>query len=282
MQTEELEQETLAIQSLKTVLEKAPEHPFANYDLAIIYHNEGDRTNALAYYEKAAMVNPELKTMVNDQAFAIAQEEMEDTIYEEEQVEQSEEVEMVKEIEETVVEEESLAAKLVDTNPLVTSEIATPPPVVSEAPDAFEFPFKESNHSETIEPTSEEITDEEEVEIPPVKENTKIALITGATSGIGKATAIKLAQEGYQLILTGRRFSRLFQLKDQFEKDYEAKVRLLPFDIKDANAVQAALAELEEEWQSIDILINNAGLAKGETAIHEGELGHWDLSLIHI
>ncbi|MFK7979438.1 MAG: SDR family NAD(P)-dependent oxidoreductase, partial [Saprospiraceae bacterium] len=272
LQTEELEQEELAIQSLKTVLEKAPEHPFANYDLAIIYHNEGDRASALAYYEKAAIVNPELKTLVNDQAFAIAQEEMENTIYEEEQEEEA--VAIVTKIEETVTEEELLVTKLVDTSPLVTSEIATPPPVVSETSDAFEFPFEEPDNIAIIPPSIEEVPEKEEV--LPVKKKTKIALITGATSGIGKATAIKLAQEGYQLILTGRRFSRLFQLKDQFEKDYEAKVRLLPFDIKDSNAVQAALAELEEEWQSIDILINNAGLAKGETAIHEGELGHWD------
>ena len=268
LQMEELEQEERAIQSLKTVLEKAPEHPFANYDLAIIYHNEGDWTNALAYYENAAIVNPELKTLVNDQAFAIAQEEMEDAIYQEEE----EELEEI--VEETIAEEELLVATLTNSNPLVTSEIVVSPPVISEAPDAFEFPFEASDKTETTTPVIEEVIAKDEV--PSVKANTKIALITGATSGIGKATAIKLAQEGYQLILTGRRFSRLFQLKDQFEKEYEAKVRLLPFDIKDANAVQAALAELEEEWQSIDILINNAGLAKGETAIHEGELGHWD------
>jgi len=301
LQTEELGQDEKAIESLKKVLEKAPEHPFANYDLAIIYHNEGDRASALKYYEKAAAVNPELKTLVNDQAFAIAQDEMEETIYEvaDEKIETIEEeapiiseqvlpvtkledtvaaiieerVEVEEAVNTTIAEKELPTTKLEETSSFVTSEIVAPPQILSEAPDSFEFPFKEPDAAENIVlPTA--VTEAKEV--LPTKENAKTVLITGATSGIGKATAIKLAQEGYQLILTGRRFSRLFQLKDQFEKEYEAKVRLLPFDIKDASAVQAALAELEEEWQSIDILINNAGLAKGETAIHEGELVHWD------
>ncbi len=262
LQGESLGKKEEAIQSLKTVIEKAPEHPFANYDLAIIYHNEGNRDQALQYYQKAASVNPELKTLVNDQAFAIAQEEM-----------------VIADQENTANETSANAslagqsADLVEVNAEEAIIALDTPQNISVTPenDAFKFSKTEATDTEI----ASVLAPSTELRIPE-KEPTKTALITGATSGIGKATAIKFAEAGYQLILTGRRFSRLFQLKDEFEKAYDTKVRLLPFDIKDADAVQAALTELEEGWQTIDILINNAGLAKGEAAIHEGELDHWD------
>ncbi len=271
LQAEELGEEENAIDSLETVLKKAPEHPFANYDLAIIYHNEGQRDKALRYYVKAATVNPELKTLVNDQAFAIAREKLEDTV-------QERGMESNNTLETASIDAGTLDADYPVEESMEEAEqlhvITTPQNIATvDDTDAFEFPFATDNDS----PLEEESVEETVVDkIIPQKESTKIALITGATSGIGKATATKLAEAGYQLILTGRRFSRLFQMKDQFEKQYNAKVRLLPFDIKDADAVQSALAELEADWQSIDILINNAGLARGEAAFHEGELEHWD------
>ena len=272
LQGEELDEEEKAIHSLETVLKKAPEHPFANYDLAIIYHNEGKRDKALRYYVKAATVNPELKTLVNDQAFAIAREKLEDKV-EERAAESDITIEPT-----TVDSDESDTNLLADTaigeEEVQLNSIAAPQnKVTPNDMDAFDFPLAATEDSELAEtPVAKTLA----AAIVPKTVSTKIALITGATSGIGRATATRLAEAGYQLILTGRRFSRLFQLKDQFEKEYGAKVRLLPFDIKDAAAVQSGLAELEEDWQSIDILINNAGLAKGEAAIHEGELEHWD------
>jgi len=266
LQSEELNQEEEAIDALKEVLKVAPEHPFANYDLAIIYHNQENRSLALQYYVKAALVNPELKTIVNDQAFAIAREEMEATTVNESG--QSENA-----LADTSAEEELQLEEITTTEALVSNEVTSPVSDLQEKEEAFEFPFPEPADKEDEE---EPVVIEKEEIILPKAKAAKIALITGATSGIGRATATKLAEEGYQLILTGRRFSRLFQLKDQFEKAYNSKVRLLPFDIKDSEAVQAALAELETEWQSVDVLINNAGLARGETAIHEGEFEHWD------
>jgi len=236
---EDSAQEEQATLALKEVLEQAPEHPFANYDLALIYHKRGDKATALNYYEQAAIVNPELKTAVNDQAFAIETATKMETAA----------------IEENNLEVNALAGELeeVPTFPIVEEE-----PIIAE-------------EEETV------IVEESNIAIEKVYEiGTKIALVTGATSGIGKAIAIKLAQEGYSLILTGRRYSRLFQLKEQFETEYNAAVRLLPFDIQRADAVRTALAELEEDWQNVDVLVNNAGLAKGETAIHEGDLEHWE------
>lgn len=103
-----------------------------------------------------------------------------------------------------------------------------------------------------------------------------IVLITGATSGIGRATAEIFAKNGYRLILTGRRVERLVEVKNHLEAACQTEALLLPFDVRDPGAVQAALANLPESFQEIDILINNAGLAKGLSPIYEGSLEHWE------
>ena len=104
----------------------------------------------------------------------------------------------------------------------------------------------------------------------------KTALITGATSGIGQATALRLARLGYRLILTGRRKERLDALKTHLEQDFGIEVRALHFDIRDQLAVSAAVESLPEAWGQIDILVNNAGLAAGFEPINEGCLTDWE------
>ena len=112
---------------------------------------------------------------------------------------------------------------------------------------------------------------------PEIPKSTKgTVLITGATSGIGRATAQLFAENGYRLILTGRREERLQEIKKQFESAYHTDILVLAFDIRDALAVQAALGNLPEAFQRIDVLVNNAGLAKGLSPIHEGILEHWE------
>ena len=115
-----------------------------------------------------------------------------------------------------------------------------------------------------------------EVEIKVDPPTGKVVMITGATSGIGKATAELFAENGYDLILTGRRFSRLFKLKEELEAKYTGKAQILPFDVSSAAAVAAAINELDDAWKNIDILVNNAGLALGFEPIHEGNLEDWD------
>lgn len=121
---------------------------------------------------------------------------------------------------------------------------------------------------------------EQEPETPAVLAPTlstgPLVLITGATSGIGKATAEIFAKNGYRLILTGRRIDRLVAIKNNFEAEYGSDVLVLPFDVRDAGAVEASLSNLPDNFRNIDILINNAGLAKGFAPIHEGDLSHWD------
>ena len=103
----------------------------------------------------------------------------------------------------------------------------------------------------------------------------KIALITGATSGIGEACARRFAIGGYDLILTARRADKLQAIREELEAK-GAKVKTLVFDVRDAEAAEQALATLEPEWQKIDVLINNAGLALGLDKEYEGDPEDWN------
>jgi len=104
----------------------------------------------------------------------------------------------------------------------------------------------------------------------------KLALITGATSGIGKATSLKLAALGFDLIITGRRKERLESLATSLKRQHNIKVKPLVFDIRINSETDKAVASLEDEWKNIDILINNAGLAAGADPIQEGLWSDWE------
>ena len=104
----------------------------------------------------------------------------------------------------------------------------------------------------------------------------RIAIITGATSGIGLETARLFAQNGFALILTGRRDDRLQQLKSELTETYRVKVITLCFDVRDSDAVTNAFYSLPDEWKGIDILINNAGLAAGFDPIQSGLQSDWE------
>lgn len=106
--------------------------------------------------------------------------------------------------------------------------------------------------------------------------NKKIALITGATSGIGKACAETLAAQNYHLIITGRRADRLQELKSNLENNHEIECLTLNFDVRNQKDVEKAIAELPLEWRNIEVLINNAGLAMGLSSIENGDINHWD------
>ena len=103
----------------------------------------------------------------------------------------------------------------------------------------------------------------------------KTALITGATAGIGEATARLFAQNGIHIIITGRREERLLVLKNELERH---NVRILPLclDVRNEQEVKNALSNLPDEWKKIDILVNNAGLAAGLSTLQEGDTDDWN------
>lgn len=101
-------------------------------------------------------------------------------------------------------------------------------------------------------------------------------LITGASSGIGAATARVFAEHGHRLILTGRRVGNLRTLGAKLNKEFNVPIRLLSFDVTEFDATEQLLNTLPEGWNEIDVLINNAGKAKGLDFIHQGQLEHWE------
>ncbi len=104
----------------------------------------------------------------------------------------------------------------------------------------------------------------------------KIALITGATSGIGWAVSNTLAKEGYNLIITGRRVALLTELSKKLESDYKVRVLPLSFDVREQLQVEHYLGNLPENWKEVDVLINNAGLAVGLNPLNQGLVDDWE------
>lgn len=104
----------------------------------------------------------------------------------------------------------------------------------------------------------------------------KIALITGATSGIGKATAEVLAKNGFDIIITGRRKEKLLELEKLLQNEHKAEVLSLEFDVRNYTDVEKYLGNLPERWKNIDVLVNNAGLAVGLNSIQEGVVDDWE------
>ncbi len=107
----------------------------------------------------------------------------------------------------------------------------------------------------------------------------RIVFITGATSGIGKACAEKFAAAGDNLIINGRRKERLQELKQSLENQYKVEVLIAAFDVRNRGDVFNCINSFPEKWKSVDILINNAGLALGRDFFDEASLTDWETML---
>lgn len=108
---------------------------------------------------------------------------------------------------------------------------------------------------------------------------TKIALVTGATSGIGAACAARFTREGFNVIITGRRQKRLDELAKKLSKENRIRVLPLCFDVRDRDSVTSVLEGLSPEWKNIDVLVNNAGLALGRDTFDEANIDDWETML---
>jgi 3-hydroxy acid dehydrogenase/malonic semialdehyde reductase len=104
----------------------------------------------------------------------------------------------------------------------------------------------------------------------------KIALITGATSGIGEACAHLFAREHYNLVLTGRRLDRLEKLAKKLNAKYNIEVAVSSFDVRDREQVIINLEDLPAKWKKVNVLINNAGLSQGLDPLQNGDMDDWD------
>jgi len=104
----------------------------------------------------------------------------------------------------------------------------------------------------------------------------KIALITGATSGIGEACAHLFAREKYNLILTGRRIDRLEKLAKKLNTKYNVEIAVSQFDVRNRDEVAENLESLPAKWKKVNVLINNAGLSQGLDPVDKGSLDDWD------
>lgn len=107
----------------------------------------------------------------------------------------------------------------------------------------------------------------------------RIAFITGASAGLGEATARQLASEGYQLILAARRSDRLAVLAEELQSRFQTQLLTLALDVRNREEVKEAIANLPQAWQSISVLVNNAGLASGLSSIEDGDIDDWDVMI---
>ena len=107
----------------------------------------------------------------------------------------------------------------------------------------------------------------------------KIVLITGASSGIGKACAYYFAEQGCRMILTARRLDRIQETARDLKEKYQVESLVFPLDVQNKKEVQRFFANLPPMWVDIDILINNAGLALDSLPLQEGNVDHWDIMI---
>lgn len=258
---EHLDQPENSVKHFRKVLNLQPNHPFANYDLALVYHGLGDQIRAIEFYEKAVVINPELKTEQNDRAFgtstrkemAMAETSEQATLSatNEDRYQKESDIKMEHNIEDNSDEQVEELTEATDNSISETSDSPT------------------NGHSKKE--TEVFIVDEKKPEV-----KNKVVLITGGTAGIGKATAEIFAKNGYQVLITGRRQERLQDLAKSFSKKYNTKVEYLSFDVRDQEAVKIAFDNLSSDWKNVDILINNAGLSRGLDPIHNGNIEDWE------
>ena len=233
------------IQLFRKVLAIQPGHAPSYLELAQLFKRQGHAEAALEAYEQAVSLKPELASPEWDSAFALPLPEPE------QQPEPEPETEILP----------------IQPGPDILSPPKAAPMSEQEAIKAL---IDNIHQLQALLEEKQKQAQSKEVN------HAKIVLITGASSGIGRATAHVFAAEGYRLILNGRRMERLEALKAELETAHQADIQLMPFDITRYASVQQAWEDLPAAWKQVDVLVNNAGKAKGLAPIHEGELRHWE------
>ena len=230
-----------AARAFKTAASLDRAHPFAAYDLAALYLERGRLARAHRYFRRAVRANPEVDTLANRQAFAPPTPELESDGF------------------------DRYLARAQERGDPARPERKPVAPFTTAPPSAPAVP-----RSVPPETTVDTLLADE------WRERRLTVLVTGATSGIGAATAKAFARGGHRLILTGRRVERLREMSIALHEAHDTSVRLLSYDVTDLRATSELLNTLPEGWRDIDVLVNNAGKAKGLDPIHRGRIEHWE------
>ncbi len=259
---EYLDRPEKAVKHFKKTLKYEPAHPLAAYDLAVRYHRQEAWELARHYYQLACELNPEVKTPENDLAFGLTTDEEGFPLTEQVHLHDFGRPATTQPTRAPDMENLPSDEDVTDRARMQVQAEKTPVQAHEEQPPAETEPTHEPQ------PTADDQ--------PSGSRRRPIALITGATSGIGRATAARFAEAGYDLIITGRRLERLAGLAQEWQQTFGIRVLPLCFDVRDRQAVEANLGQLPEEWSQVDVLVNNAGLAMGLAPIHEGDPDDWD------
>ena len=280
---ENLNKPNKALKQFEKALEIEDQHPFANYDMALIYYQKEAFELANAFYQKAIAINPDIQTAENDAAFAleapipVSAEEVDDTNKADQP---AEELVSTPKSGKPIKNEQDSAEKTV-VKPIINEddmnekeEALASIKEIGDPINALKANIKQLE--ELLRKKEQDLIKREESLKAAKKAESKTVLITGASAGIGKATAEVFAENGYRLILTGRRSERLEEIKTNLISNFEIDVETLSFDVTNAASCQKAIQQLPDAWRNIDILVNNAGKAKGKDPIHQGRLDHWE------
>ena len=236
-----------AARAFKTAASLDRDHPFAAYELATLYLERDRIARATRYFRRAVRANPELDTLANRQAFAPPTPELESDGF------------------------DRYLERAQRTGSGVQAEAE---PFVPRGFNLADGPAAEATPSlgasASARPTIDSLLEEE------WRQRQLTVLITGATSGIGAATAKAFARGGHRLILTGRRVPRLREVSLALREAHDCPVRLLSYDVTDLRQTSELLETLPADWRDVDVLVNNAGKAKGLDPIHRGRLEHWE------
>ncbi len=245
-----------ATRHLKLALSYEDDHPFAAYELAVAYLTRERPLRALTYFNQATRANPELDTELNRQAFTPVDADGEPT-----------------RLPETITDKFFGFVREKDGRERDSPSVQAREDAQAAIPRTNDRTAGQSLSREAPQRSS---ADFERRLSASVKARTLVVMITGASSGIGAATARRFAAAGHRLILTGRRVDKLRSLSDELKNEHQTQVRLLSYDVADFQTSARFVEQLDPDWSSVDVLINNAGKALGLKPVHEATLEEID------
>jgi len=261
-----------AKEQLKQTLELEQQQPESDHELAKIFLKANDVEKVKHHWKKALIANPNLIDN-NISGFLTKEKKKKEKKERLENIRQSIKAD---EVEQPIVKVDK--PEINTDMELLVSEVMKdkkkePTESPKEKSDAIELVKDKKTMPSDVIKTQKSSKNKVSKKKKKKKKKVKTILITGATAGIGKATAKELASRGHRLILTGRRGDKLEGLSSEIKK---SKIQILQFDVRDYDAAKAAIGTLEGKWARIDILINNAGLAQGKDPVHEADIADWN------